>query len=158
MAKDKTKGLDALKGRGRKLDENGTSLPDNKGRRLITQEQRAMCIALSDEGAAPEEIALSLNLSIWQVERALKAHHESQVTENLAVVVQKRENLPSADRRVAQKATDIMMRCLTQIETVIADETDVSKLSTCLKTLYAIHQSSEVKTAVTTTISRLRQM
>lgn len=137
---------------------NGRKVPDTSGTRQVTKAQKAEIATLAKADATPAEIAMLMGLRESQVERQLKQLHDRQCAETVSVSVQTRQNSSSIDARLMEKSNRTSYDIVQRIAELIPDETDISKLATCLKVLHGIAQSAEVKTEVTTITSRLRSM
>lgn len=137
---------------------NGRKIPDTTGMRTITKEQKLEVARLAEADATPAEIAMLTGLREAQVERQLKALNDSKCADTVSVSVQTRQNASTADKRLMEKSTQTSYNIVQRIAELISEETDISKLATCLKVLHGIAQSAEVKTEVTTITSRLRSM
>lgn len=123
----------------------------------VTKAQQAEVIALRENGASVQEIQLLLHLTENQVKRALQSNRSAQTAELVAESIQLRQTSGSVkSAQLSEACTDASRRIIARIQTLIAEETDVSKLATALKVLHGIAQTAEVKTEVSKTLSRLR--
>lgn len=133
-------------------------LPDNAGQRNITNAQRAECVALAQSGASIPEIAMLLSLNSSQVERALKRASDAQASDRVAVSIQERKMVGGLDARLAEKSNKIITKLLDKLNKIVDEEGDMNKITTAIKVLYQISQDNNVKSEITTTVSRLRSM
>lgn len=123
----------------------------------VTKAQQAEVIALRENGASVQEIQLLLHLTENQVKRALQSNRSAQTAELVAESIQLRQTSGSVkSAQLSEACTDASRRIIARIQTLITEETDVSKLATALKVLHGIAQTAEVKTEVSKTLSRLR--
>lgn len=123
----------------------------------VTKAQQAEVIALRENGASVQEIQILLHLTENQVKRALQSNRSAQTAELVAESIQLRQTSGSVkSAQLSEACTDAARRIIARIQTLIAEETDVSKLATALKVLHGIAQTAEVKTEVSKTLSRLR--
>lgn len=118
---------------------------------------RAEIAALDSSGASATEIAMLLQLNESQVDRALRRTRSDVKADRVAESVQIRRNGGGAVmQEQARVANQAALKAIKRINDIIPEEKDISKLATALKVLAGIVQSSEVKTEITATVSRLR--
>jgi hypothetical protein len=124
--------------------------------RTITNDLRDEVAMLAEAGTPIPSIAMSLQLTESQVERALARYRQLANRQQIAESVQVRRTSSNLNNQAAQAAERTELRIIRKIDSLVDTEGDVSKLSTALKTLHSIVQSAEVKTEVTSVLSRLR--
>jgi hypothetical protein len=124
--------------------------------RTITNDLRDEVAMLAEAGTPIPSIAMSLQLTESQVERALARYRQLANRQQIAESVQVRRTSSNLSNQAAQAAERTELRIIRKIDSLVDTEDDVSKLSTALKTLHSIVQSAEVKTEVTSVLSRLR--
>jgi IS30 family transposase len=127
-----------------------------KPQRAITNALRDEVAMLAEAGTPIPAIAMTLQLSESQVERALQRYRQMSNRQKIAESVQVRRTSSNLGTQTAVSAERVEMRIIKKIDELVDTEKDISRLSTALKALHSIVQSAEVRTEVTSVLSRLR--